>query len=101
VTAGAWPPSGGASRPPERGELCKHDMPVAGCAWCSPPEPAATDWDALHEAASGDQGGMSRWIESGFGGTCPSCGERFEPGDRIRHDTAAGGWVCTECGSGD
>jgi hypothetical protein len=82
---------------------CIHDLEQSSCSLCSQSRGIAqflpADWDRLADLAfraATDQLGV--WIESRYNGTCRGCGDRWEPGELIRYDDAAGGWVCALCG---
>lgn len=56
-------------------------------------------WQEVQDAEAADSRGP--WIEAHHYGTCVSCGYRWEPGESIRADDDAGGWVCSDCGAGE
>lgn len=95
---------------------CRHELMLESCAECYPParqraQDAAVQPDGTHSAADWNkmsyqaQAGEQRksrfgpWITASYGGSCPGCGQRFDPGERIRADDELGDFVCEACGS--
>lgn len=54
------------------------------------------DWDALAEAAA-NAAGSGPTVISEYHGTCPCCGQRWEPGEAITFDEDEDAWVCPVC----
>jgi hypothetical protein len=65
------------------------------------PGAGSLDWGQMAETvASAGADPLGPWVVSRYEGTCRACGNRWEPGDRIRADDEEGGWICEACGSG-
>jgi hypothetical protein len=60
------------------------------------------DWEQLSERAAGNAAsGLGPLVPARYPGRCAACGDRWEPGDLIRHDDDEDGWVCEACGAGE
>jgi len=74
------------------GERCRHELLVEQCADCRP-APAV---DPLGDPAE-RVGAPGHWFVAAYGGSCSSCGDRFEAGDEIRA-IGGGEYECADCG---
>jgi hypothetical protein len=43
--------------------------------------------------------GLGPWVVAEWHGRCKACGERWEPGERIRGSSDDGGFICETCGT--
>jgi hypothetical protein len=74
-------------------------------AWCvhgrSAAEAAMTAeqfWDRLIETVlEAEGGGTGPVITAQYGGKCPCCMAKWEPGDLITRDDDEDAWICADC----
>jgi hypothetical protein len=79
-----------AAAPPAEPRCTITELLTSACSHCRPtPPPAGLSRDRL-----------GPWFAGSYGGTCTSCGGRFETGDRIRAD-GDGGYLGDCCGNID
>lgn len=92
---------------------CRHDMVRADCVDCRPSKPRGFNGNPeLHQAVAGPEaqaaswvpainaapGDLGPWTTAIYPGRCANCGGGIIPGQQIRSDAEAGGWVCVNCG---
>lgn len=96
----------------------RHDMILETCVHCYPAaaaragealapdpggQPSGGRWNDMAYTANEAQARrrFGPWVTAQYGGSCPGCGTRFEPGERIRADDDLGDFVCETCGSAE